>query len=130
MNNISVEQRLELVKQVRSKYYENQSDMMNREQILYGKSFPKNQDDIRNTRDMEDFYQLKTDNESKEDGIFKDGTLKLRYALAAVALLTIILFDKSEKTLGGISMNEVFTAIQKDYEEVIDAWISDTDTLR
>ena len=122
MNDISVEQRLELVKQVRSKYYENQSDMMNREQILYGKSV--------NTRDMGDFYQLKTDNESKEDGIFKDGTLKLRYALAAVALLTIILFDKSEKTLGGISMNEVFTAIQKDYEEVIDAWISDTDTLR
>lgn len=122
MNDISVEQRLELVKQVRSKYYENQSDMMNREQILYGKSV--------NTRDMGDFYQLKTDNESKQDGIFKDGTLKLRYALAAVALLTIILFDKSEKTLGGISMNEVFTAIQKDYEEVIDAWISDTDTLR
>lgn len=130
MSDISVEQRLELVKQVRSKYYENQSDMMNREQILYGKAFPKNQEIIRNPRDTVDFYQRNIDTESEGEGIFKDGTLKIRYALAAVAFITIVLLDKSEKTLAGISMNDVFTSIQTDYEETIENWVFDTGTER
>lgn len=108
MSDFSVEKKLELVQQVRSKYYQNQSDMMNREQILYGRS----------------------EKENEEEGIFKDGTLKLRYALAAVLAATIILFDRSGQSLGGISMEEIFTAIETDYEKAIEAWIavSNSDT--
>ena len=41
MSDFSVEQKLELVQQVRSQYYRNQSDLMNREQILYGRTLTR-----------------------------------------------------------------------------------------
>ena len=42
MSNVSTEQRLRLVQQVRSRYNENRYDMYNRERILYGRaSYPE-----------------------------------------------------------------------------------------
>lgn len=116
MSDFSVEQKLELVQQVRSRYYRNQSDLMNREQILYGKAL---------TRTPEtEFHQPQLSSETTQEPLITDNTVKLRYALAAVLVLLIILFDKSGTTIAGISMQQVFSAIENDYEEAIDAWVS------
>ena len=116
MSDFSVEQKLELVQQVRSRYYRNQSDLMNREQILYGKAL---------TRTPEtEFHQPQLSSETTQEPLITDNTLKLRYALAAVLVLLIILFDRSGTTIAGISMEQVFSAIENDYEEAIDAWVS------
>lgn len=116
MSDFSVEQKLELVQQVRSRYYRNQSDLMNREQILYGKAL---------TRTPEtEFHQPQLSSETTQEPLITDNTVKLRYALAAVLVLLIILFDKSGTTIAGISMEQVFSAIENDYEEAIDAWVS------
>lgn len=116
MSDFSVEQKLELVQQVRSRYYRNQSDLMNREQILYGKAL---------TRTPEtEFHQPQLSSQTTQEPLITDNTVKLRYALAAVLMLLIILFDRSGTTIAGISMQQVFSAIENDYEEAIDAWVS------
>ena len=38
MSNVTTEQKLQLVQQVRSRYHEDQYDMSNRERLLYGRS--------------------------------------------------------------------------------------------
>jgi len=119
MSDFSVEKKLELVQQIRSRHYQNQSDLMNREQILYGRTLthtPSNTSTYSNN--------MNTSIENTEDGIFKDNTLKIRYALALVLLFTIILFDKTGNTIAGISTEQVFSYIEADYEKTIDAWVA------
>lgn len=114
MSDFSVEQKLELVQQIRSRYYRNQSDLMSREQILYGRT---------QVRRPEGEYQPASGAHAEETAP-GDDTVKLRYALAAILVLLIILFDKSNTTIAGVSMEQVFTEIENDYEEVIDVWIN------
>lgn len=102
MSEFSAEKKLELVQQVRSSYVKNRSDMMNREQILYG------------TKECSQ--------ESEE--ILAEGTLKLRFLLAAVLVITIILMDREVQTLAGFSAKTLFSMMETDYAKEIEAWIS------
>lgn len=120
MSDFSVEQKLELVQQVRSQYYRNQSDLMNREQILYGRAL---------TRKPEAVFHQQPLPETVQEPMITDNTVKLRYALAAVLMLLVILFDRSETTIAGVSMEQVFSVIATDYEEAIDAWVSNMETI-
>lgn len=120
MSDISVEKKLELVQQIRSRHYQNQSDLMNREQILYGRPLTQRPANLNSNS----YIHQTESGENPEEGIFKDNTIKIRYALAAVLLVTIILFDKTGNTIAGISMEQVFSYISTDYEAVIDAWAS------
>lgn len=115
MSDFPVEKKLELVQQVRSRHYQNQSDMMNREQILYGRTWAK--------RPENEGYHIEPHSGNEEEGIFRDNTLKIRFAIAAVLFLLIILIDQGGQTVAGISMEKVFSIIETDYEAAIDAWV-------
>lgn len=119
MSDFSVEQKLELVQQVRSQYYRNQSDLMNREEILYGKA---------QVRKPTEAYSppVPPTLDHTAEASSEDDTRKLRFGLTAVLVLLIILFDKSNTSITGVSMEQVFDVIAYDYEEVIDTWV---DTL-
>lgn len=114
MSDFSVEQKLELVQQIRSQYYRNQSDLMNREHILYGRTQIKSPE--------QEYYNYNSSSTDTEENLLTDNTVKIRYLLSAVLLLLVILFDKSGTTLAGISMEEIFTMIETDYEEVVETW--------
>lgn len=120
MDNISMEKKLELVHQVRSQYQKNQYDLMSRENLLYGKT----------SRPLEysgDKF-ISGENQKKsadEEGLFRDGTVKIRYAIAAVLLLIIILMDQSGKSIAGVSVEQLFQMLEADYGDTIAAWVED-----
>lgn len=118
MSDVPIEKKLELIRQIRARNYQNQSDLINREQILYGRTGSG----ISEPTIPYSFQQESTEN--LEENIFRDNTLKLRYALAAVLLVTIILLDRTEGTIAGVSMERVFSYIAVDYEAAVDAWTS------
>lgn len=103
MSNISMEKRLELVKQVRSQYQRNQYDMSNREQILYGRTamaeegggFQEGVDNRQETRPRSSF--------------------RLRLFLAVLLAAGVIFLKENEIEIAGIAMEEVFQAISADY---------------
>ena len=108
MEDISVEKKMELVHQVRSQYQKNQYDLMNRESLLYGKTYTAN-----------------TGYTPPPSDSHKDSTLKIRYALAVLLLLSIIILDRSGKSFAGISMKQVFQAIEADFEDTLEFWASE-----
>ncbi len=99
MNDITMEKKLQLVQQIRSQYHQNQYDLSNREQILYGK--------IRE--------------EPKETGTSE--SLKLRCAVAIVGFLFVILLDSRGISLFGLNMEQVFTYIAADYRESVTEFV-------
>lgn len=112
MSDIPIERKLELVHQLRSQYHKNQSDLMNREQILYGKQSIRENGYVNGTvYDMEE-------NEQKSESTFM-----LRFALAAVLLGIIVLFDQLDKSIVGISMTQVFETIAIDYGNEMEKWV-------
>ena len=113
MSDIPVEKRLELVHQVRSQYHRNQSDLMSREQILYGRSA---------YRDNIEKELINSKDEVSEEGIFRDNTFGLRLALAGLLLLTFIIFDKTGKGIAGITTDALTQAIASDYGQAVEAW--------
>ncbi|MBQ2803367.1 MAG: hypothetical protein IJF07_05660 [Lachnospiraceae bacterium] len=125
MGEISVEKKLELVNQIRSRHRQNQSDLMNREQILYGRSTPmRNEYPSHREYSLGGEYRI-ADSNLKEDteGIVSDDSFKLRFTLAAALFITLILLDISGKSFAGISTKQMFQMIETDYEEAIDAWV-------
>ncbi len=113
MSDIPVEKRLELVHQVRSQYHKNQSDLMTREQILYGRSTYRENAG----RDTSQYQET-----TEEEGIFKDNTFGIRMALAGILLLTFILLDKTGKGFAGMTTDELAQTIASDYGTIVDTW--------
>jgi hypothetical protein len=116
ISNVSLEQKLQLVQQVRSRYQENQYDMFNRERILYGKtSLPPEERRGMTYRDM---YM--------EDAIPGEGAvsfLKMRFFLAAFLFAAVIFMDKNNINVAGITTEKIFQAISADYDEKIEEWL-------
>ena len=133
MSEIPMKKKMELVHQVRSQYHRNQSDLMSREQILYGnrkigknaKSTQSNagikgNDSIKGNDDRKDNNSIDSNGSVNSinsvnsiEGI--ENTLKFRLAIAGILLLLVILFDISEKSFVGISTEQLFQTIGMDY---------------
>lgn len=112
MSDITVEQKLQLIQQIRSEHSRNQYDMQNREQILYGKSSLGNAYSspyIGNARSG--VYGL-----SDADTPIKISTFKIRLGLALVLLCIIIFLDVRQNSLWGLNTSKIFTYISKDIE--------------
>ena len=108
--NAGTEKRLQLVKQIRSKYNEDQRDLTNRELILYGRS----------TRPAtEDFYEQEEQLDNEQVSFFR-----IRLVLAALLFAAVIFMDMGDMEMAGITSEKIFQAISADYEEVIDTWRS------
>lgn len=112
---IPVEKKLELIRQIRLQYYQNQNDLMHRENLLYGKTSLNRKNSIADPYSAEISFDINSEKES----IPRDKTLKIRYALAAVLFITVIICDKSQISLSGISMEKVFQLVEVDYEKAI-----------
>lgn len=93
MSDISVDQKLQLIEQVRSQYHKDQYDLSHREQILYGR----------------------TSQDSGSEELPARGSLRLRVAAALVLLVLVILMDQKEETIMGITTAEIFHTIENDY---------------
>ena len=115
MSEVPIEKKLELVHQIRSQYKQNQSDLLMRERILYGRT-SSHETEPSSTGNYEKLPEPET--------VLRDGTFKIRFALAVVLFVTIIVLDKSGSTVNGISTEKLFQAIALDYGTVMVEWLN------
>lgn len=113
MSEITVEKKLELMRQIRSRNERDRFDMSRREQIVYGKSMGTMAQSLPQTTFMDD-------EDYEEQGL---PTFPLRALLSVALFLLIIICDLSGKSFLGINANQCFAAISKDYESSITAWV-------
>ena len=107
-NKASIEKRLQLVKQIRTKYDEDQRDLTNREMILYG----------RNSRSV---AKGSSEQEAPTDEA-PVSFFRIRLVLAVLLFAAVILMDMDGIEMAGITAEKIFQAISADYEEVIETW--------
>ena len=104
----TVDQKLELIRQVRSQYRQNQNDLMHRESILYDRPIrPIANLDVSPTADNAyyDPYNI------QKKGSQTSGTLKIRFVTAVLLTTLVILFHQSHISPAGIHMEQVFLAL-------------------
>ncbi len=115
MSDITIEKKLELMRQVRARNEQNRFDMCRREQILYGRTTPVHASNER----------LWEQNTYMEDTDEAEGlqTFPLRILLSLGLFLLIIICDMSGKSIMGINAGQCFETIAVDYESSITAWV-------
>lgn len=99
MSDISVDQKLRLIEQVRSQYHRDQYDLLHREQILYGRmSAGPTEQPLR-------------------------GSFRIRLGAAILLFVLIILLDQKDGNILGFTASRIFETIESDYmiqmEEII-----------
>ncbi len=109
MSDVTVEQKLEMVKQLRSRYHEDQYDMGNRERILYGRTSPRAEEGIGD-------YGL-------EEAPPRPSTLKLRFLIAVMLFAAVAAMKANGFQVAGITAEKIFEAISTDYEDKIVEWV-------
>lgn len=110
MSDISTQQKLQLTRQVRERYYQDRQDLGQREQLLYGR--PLSYFDEEPAPD----YGEVTDYGSGYGGSGeRAGTLGLRILLAAVLLCLLALADRRGDTLFGLTSQQIGEYIRSDY---------------
>lgn len=108
-SKIDTEKRLQLLKQVRSRYNEDQRDLTKRELILYGRS----------SRSVSD--NLNSEQELSSDAEYVS-FFRLRLVLAILAFAAVVFIDMNGIKMAGITAEKIFEAISADYEEMLDSW--------
>lgn len=108
MNKVNTEKRLQLLKQVRSRYNEDQRDLTKRELILYGRS---------GRPVSESLGQQDAPPDTEHVSFFR-----VRLVLAVLLFAAVIFMDMDGMDMAGITAEEIFQAISADYEEVIETW--------
>lgn len=109
MSDVTMEQKLKLVKQIRSRYNEDQYDLSNRERILYGKT----------SRPVDSLAERP---QQEADADKPVSSFRFRIFLAVLLLAAVIVMDKNGTKIAGITAEEIFQAISADYEDAIDQW--------
>lgn len=109
MEDITVEKKLQLVQQIKNQYHQNQYDMANREQILYGNNYRR------------DYVQ---DIKTPENAVrISSASFRLRVFFAGLLLVGVILCDRLGFSPAGMDMNQVFTILSEDYQEKVDEFV-------
>ena len=104
----NTEKRLQLLKQIRSRYNDDQRDLSNRELILYGRSTRSATEDSRQQEVQPDAEQV--------------SFFRIRLILAVLLFAAVIFMDMDGMELAGITAEKIFQAISADYENVIETW--------
>lgn len=124
MSEITMEQKLQLIRQIRSRYHEDQCDLSDRERLLYGRSgqlpvepaeYPHPYEDMR----YADSYR----GAAPLSGNSPFSFLRLRFLLAALLLAAVILMDRNGMNIAGITPDKIYEMISVDYEDKIQTWI-------
>ena len=105
MGNFTVDKKVELMRQIRSRYQKDRNDLFRREQLLYGRTsvYPLEETDM---------LELEGEGEPVQ-------TFPLRSLLAVALFLLIIICDMSGRSFFGIRAEQCFSAISADYENSI-----------
>lgn len=117
MSDTTIEQKLQLVRQVRSRYQEDQCDLSNRERLLYGHSSVPSRDG-----DMEVSYGRYGEYEDAEAAGRPVSFLKIRLWIALLLAAAVIVMDRNGMSVAGVTSEKIFEAIAADYEQVLEAW--------
>lgn len=112
MRDITVEKKMELMRQIRDRYQQDRYDMFHRERVLYGRTTPI---------PAESGIPLEEDDMEGDGESFQ--TFPLRMLLAVGLFLLIIVCDMSGRSFLGIQASQCFSAISADYESSISAWV-------
>lgn len=124
-DNTTIEKKLQLVKQIRSQYNQNQYDLSNREQILYGRASYK----APSVSQSDSFHDIvrrgepAAINNGMGDTAVASESLKLRSALAVMLFVFAVLFDLLGVAPAGVKMQQVFEVIAADYQENMTAFV-------
>lgn len=117
-SDVTTEQKLRLVQQVRSRYQEDQYDLSNRERILYGRtSVPLESKYVSAYRDTYSYDEPLAPADSS--AFF----FRLRLLAAVFLLAAVIIMDKNGIKVAGITAEQIFQAISADYDEKIEEWV-------
>lgn len=111
MSDITTEQKLQLVQQIRSRYKENRYDIHRREHILYGKTFPV----YGESEDYPEGLGGRTPGAS---------SLKGRLIVAVMLFIGLVVLQENQMKIAGITSEKIYEMISADYETEIDAWIA------
>ncbi len=111
MSNITAEQKLRLLRQVRSRYNEDQYDLSNRERTLYGVTSVRKPDAASWEMD-----------EAGAEAPGEVSSFRVRLLLALLLFLGFVIMDKNGIKAAGITTEQICQAISADYEEKIDEW--------
>lgn len=117
MSDATMEQKLRLVQQVRSRYQEDQYDLSNRERILYGRTTVSSRRQGYDDDYYDDFYQ---DGDMAVPGAVS--SFRLRLFLAMFLAMLVIIMDTNHMTVAGITSEKIYEVISADYEEVLETW--------
>ncbi|MDE7223081.1 MAG: hypothetical protein K2O34_04790 [Acetatifactor sp.] len=110
MGDISTQQKLQLTRQVRERYYQDRQDLGQREQLLYGRPLSYfDEEPVAEYGDIADYGGRYGGNDEKA------GTLGLRILLAAVLLCLLVLMDRRGDTLFGLTGRQIGEYIRLDY---------------
>jgi hypothetical protein len=104
MSDITLDQKLQLVHQVRSQYDRNQYDLQNRERILYGKEtvYP---------------HDMEYGEEREMTAPLRISTFKLRLLAAIVLLFGIVILDRNGIAIFGVSAQEIMRHLNEDFSQ-------------
>ncbi len=105
MSDATLEKKMQLIQQVRSRYNENQYDLSNREQLLYGTT---------------SYYDASAQPDEDAPPL---STFKLRLFVAMVLFGLFIFMDRSHTAIGGITSEKLYGMISADYEEKMEEWV-------
>lgn len=108
MNEITTEQKIQLVQQIRNQNSQNRYDMSARERILYGSTPPVASSNI-------------TDTDNNK--LIASESLKCRGAIAAMLLIFAIVFEIMGVKLFGMEMEQIFTYISADYVDDVQEYV-------
>lgn len=149
MENISTEQKLQLVQQIRSRYHENRYDLSNRERILYGKASTE-PEDFGQAYPYSQGNRASYGNKSSQGRLYPYGRshfyetsysygapygeedpadaeplsfFRLRMWIALFLVAAVIVMDRNGMEVAGVTTEKIFQAISEDYEEVLETWV-------
>ena len=108
---LDIEKKLELTRQVRSRYDRDKNDLAKREWLLYGKA----------STDANTPYAA---DDIPPDEELPFSSFKLRLLFSAGLFLLLIICDISGKPFFGMPAEQCFQTISQDYESSISQWVN------
>lgn len=123
MSEVSMEQKLQLIRQVRSRYHEDRYDLSNRERLLYGRSGLLPEDRAEYPAPYEDDPYRDPYGDISLSGNSPFSFLRLRFLIAALLMAAVIIMDKNGMDVAGITTEKIYEMISADYEEKIEEWV-------
>lgn len=125
----SIEQKLQLVQQVRARYHENQYDLSNRERLLYGRTSyaPDGTGKAYAFGNAgQNSYRENYGGGYEDDpypGESPFSLFRLRFLMALLLLAGMIFMDKNDIKVAGITTETIYEMISADYEDKIEDWV-------